>query len=431
MELRYHKDLPVLWETDVLVVGGGCAGCIAATTAGRAGRKVTLVERYGYPGGTSTGVLDTFYGLYTPGAAPRKVVGGVPDEVVALLVQRQAAFERPNTYGAGTGITYNPDVLKVVWEELLAGAGVELLYHSFCVDAIMEGNRIRGVVLAGKAGLAGLVADVVIDATGDADVSARAGAPFEYTAGPGGKLQALTTIFRLANVDTERARMPQGQFIALMQEANRSGRYRLPREEGSVHRTPVAGVMLCHLTRVTCSDPLDPVQLARAEAEGRRQVMEYTRFLRDWVPGYERAELVGMSTFLGIRESRRVLGEYQLRGRDVLEARRFADEIALCGAPIEDHHAGRDTRWEFTGGVYGIPYRCLVPRDVNGLLVAGRCLSADHDAHASARNMGPCMAMGQAAGAAAALAAGSGKVPRNLDPDLVRSHIADLGAILC
>lgn len=417
-------------KTEVLVIGGGCAGCIAAITAGRAGRQVTLVERYGYPGGTSTGVLDTFYGFYTPGTAQRKVIGGVMDDMVGRLVGQNAAFERPNTYGAGTGITYNPEMLRVVWDDLLAEAGVLPLYHSYCVDVLMEGNRIRGVVVAGKAGLVTIEAEVVIDTTGDADVSARAGVPCEQGHGAGGQPQTLTTMFRLAGVDTERAKIPRADFVNLMKEANRSGRFHLPREEGSVHRTPVEGVMLCHLTRVSCSDPLDPIQLSRAEVEGRRQVREYTRFLRECVPGYAHAELVGISTFIGVRESRRIVGEYQLRGDDVRQQRRFHDEIALCGAPIEDHHTGSDTRWEFLGGVYGIPYRSLVPRSIDGLLAAGRCLSADHDAHASARNMGPCMAMGQAVGAAAALAVETGRLPRLLDTDRIRSHVKNLGAVL-
>jgi hypothetical protein len=174
------------------------------------------------------------------------------------------------------------------------------------------------------------------------------------------------------------------------------------------------------------------VQLTRAELEGRRQVQEYHRFLRDLVPGFERSVLVATSPAIGVRESRRVIGDYRLTREDVLESRRFPDEIALCGAPIEDHAAGPDTRWTYVpeSGVYGIPYRCLLPTAVEGMLVAGRCFSATHDAHASARSMATCMAMGQAAGTAAAFAVSTGIAPRAVDAAVLRSRLAEDGALL-
>jgi hypothetical protein len=186
------------------------------------------------------------------------------------------------------------------------------------------------------------------------------------------------------------------------------------------------------MTRVPRVDATDPRQLTRAEIEGRRQASEYARFLREQVPGFERAVMVSTSPAIGVRESRRVHGRYRLEAGDVLAGRRFEDEIALCGAPIEDHHAGADTRWSYVpdGGVYGIPYRCLLPQLVEGLLVAGRCFSATHDAHASARSMGTCMSMGQAAGTAAALAAADGAVPGGLDAGRLRKHLAEQGVLL-
>jgi len=186
------------------------------------------------------------------------------------------------------------------------------------------------------------------------------------------------------------------------------------------------------MTRVPRVDATDPVQLTHAEIEGRRQAWEYARFLREQVPGFERAVMVTTSPAIGVRESRRVHGRYRLTAEDVLAGRRFDDEIALCGAPIEDHHAGADTRWRYVpdAGVYGIPYRCLLPAGVEGLLVAGRCFSATHDAHASARSMGTCMAMGQAAGTAAALAAATGGVAGGLPAGTLRARLRDDGALL-
>jgi hypothetical protein len=186
------------------------------------------------------------------------------------------------------------------------------------------------------------------------------------------------------------------------------------------------------MTRIPNVDPTDPVALTQAEVTGRRQVREYARFLRDRVPGFERSVVVATSPAIGIRESRRVVGDYRLTREDVLTGRRFDDEIALCGAPIEDHHAGQDTVWEYVpdSGVYGLPYRVLLPAGIDGLLVAGRCFSSTHDAHASARSMATCMAMGQAAGTAAAMAVATGVAPRAVDAAQLRARLVDDGALL-
>jgi hypothetical protein len=392
---------------------------------------VALVERYGFMGGTSTQVLDTFYGFYTPGEPPRKVVGGIPDLVVDALMQRGVALIRPNTYGAGNGVTYDPEVLKVVWEQLAKDAGVRLLYHTFVVDAVLENGKVSGVLAVNKSGPVRLLADVVIDASGDADVAAAAGVPYESASD--GPVQSLTTTFRMINVDTERARqVNKNRLHELMAEAIATGRYDLPRKEGSVHITPFHGVMATNMTRVADIDPTDPEQLTEAEIEGRRQALEYARFLVGYVPGYEQAVLANLSVQIGVRESRRVFGAYRLTRQDVLAATSFDDAIALCGAPIEDHHSGGDTHWEYlpAGETYGIPFRCLLPNDVDGLLVAGRCLSAEHDAHASVRSMGQCMAMGQAAGVAAAMSARLGTAPREIQVGALQDTIREMGGVV-
>ena len=433
MVQTFFSDLPQLAEVDVLVVGAGSAGSTAAIAAARTGARTLLVERYGYMGGISTGVLDTFYGFYTPGIV-KKVVGGIPDMVVASLMERQAAFLRPNTFGAGTGVTYNPETLKVVWEDLAQEAGVQLLYHSFCTDVIVaeQGSRVVGVVVDGKRGLLRIMAKQVVDATGDADLCFRAGVPFEK-AGERTSAQTLTTTFRLANVNMEQAdKVRKAELHALMRAANASGDYHLPREEGSIHRTPVAGVMLGIMTRLDGYDPTDPVSLTVAEIAGRKQAEEYIRFLISCVPGYEHAQLVALSTQIGIRETRRVYGDYRLTADDVLRARLFADTIGQCGAPIEDHHGGKDTTWVYIpeSGVYDIPYRTLLPQGVHNVLVAGRCFSATHEAHASCRSMAQCMVMGQAAGTAAALCVQHKQDPRDLPLDLLQQRLVADGAIL-
>ena len=417
---------------DIIVVGSGSAGSAAAITAGRLGARTLLIDRLGFMGGTSTAVLDTFYAFYTPGPEPRRVVGGLGWEVVERLTAEGIAFERPNTYGAGTGVTYDQEALKVLWEQLAEDAGVELLLHTWATGVRVADVRIDAIRIWNKGGERTIRADVVIDASGDADVCAMAGVPYD-NAQMQGRVQSLSTLFKVANVDVARAAsVPKAELWSLMREAAASGAYQLPRIEGSWHRTPFSGVVLIHMTRIPNVDATDPEQLTRAEVEGRRQVREYHRFLRDRVPGFEEAFVVATSPAIGVRESRRVHGDYRLTREDVLEARRFDDDIALCGAPIEDHHAGGDTEWHHVGesGVYGIPYRTLLPSGIEGLLVAGRCFSATHDAHASARSMATCMAMGQAAGTAAALAAQGGTEPRALDPQPLRDRLRSDGALL-
>ena len=429
-----------LGRVDVCVVGSGSAGSSAAIAAARAGGSVLLVEKLPFLGGTSTAVLDTFYGFYTPGARARKVVGGIGDDVVERLRALGPVVERPNSYGAGTGITYLAEHLKVVWEGLVTEAGARILLHAFVQDAEVRNGRLDAIIVATKAGLARVRARVFIDASGDADLCHFAGFGYE-TAGEQEPAQTLTTTFRMANVDLERRRsIDRPAFEALMAGAAASGRYDLPRREGSDHVTPVPSTTATIMTRLDSFErrdraivnTTDPGFLSRAEIAGRRQALEYVRFLVECVPGYENAALIGLGTQIGVRETRRVYGDARLTRDDVLAARQFADQVGLCGAPIEDHNAGVDTRWAYLpeGRAVGIPYRTLVVRDAVNVLVAGRCFSATHDAHASVRSMAQCMAMGQAAGTAAALATAGGGVPRDVDTAELRARLAAAGAIL-
>ena len=435
-------DLPRIADVDVCVIGAGSAGSSAAIAAARAGASVLLVDRLPFLGGTSTAVLDTFYGFYTPGLRARRVVGGIGDDVVRGLRGLGPVVERPNTYGAGTGITYLAEHLKVVWEDLVTGSGARVLLHALlqAVDVATDG-RVSSVVIATRAGLGRVEARIFVDASGDADLCAFGGFGFE-TAGELDPAQTLTTTFRMANVDLERRRtIPKEAFHELMAEAAGSGEYDLPRREGSDHMTPVDGVTATIMTRLDSYrrdadgrivNATDPWFLTEAEMAGRRQALEYVRFLQDRVPGYERASLVALGTQIGVRETRRVYGDARLTREDVLAARAFEDGIGLCGAPIEDHHGGSDTVWQYLpeGAAVGIPYRTLVVRDASNVLVAGRCFSATHDAHASVRSMAQCMAMGQAAGTAAAQAVATGRDPRDVDVPALRDRLRADGAIL-
>jgi hypothetical protein len=432
--------LPLLATADVVVVGSGAAGSAAAIAAARHGVSVMLIEKNAFLGGTSTGVLDTFYGFWTPGERPRKVVGGIPDEVVAALRRLGPVIERPNTYGAGRGVTYHPEHLKVAWEDLATGGGVRVLLHSFVQNATVRDRSVTEIVVASKAGLGRVTGRVFVDASGDADLCAFAGFGFEQ-AGELAPAQTLTTTFRLANVDLDRRRaVGREELHRLMAEAAESGAYDLPRREGSDHLTPVEGMTATIMTRLPSTElrdgrlvgATDPELLTRREMEGRRQALEYVRFLVDRVPGYERAALASMSSQVGVRETRRVHGDYRLTREDVLAARQFDDQVGLCGAPIEDHREGATTHWHYlpAGQAVGIPYRSLLVRDAANVLVAGRCFSASHDAHASVRSMAQCMAMGQAAGTAAALAISAGRDPRDVPSDALRDRLRSDGALL-
>lgn len=408
MRTHWSPNVSELPDADVVVVGAGSAGCCAALAAARklGPNRVLLVERYGFLGGTSTAVLDTFYGFYTPGGEPRKVAGGIPDDVVTRLDCAGGAMLRPNSYGAGTGVTYNPELLKRVWDELMTEAGVRVLHHVLLVDAQRGADGgIQSAVLASKSGFFQVRARYWIDASGDADLCHLAG--FEYEkAGDLEPAQTLTTTFRMANVDLSRFEIEGGK--AMMHERMKAA-VGLPRTKGSAHAMVVEGCIATVAVRVADVDATDVVALSAAEAEGRRQAFVFEQFFRDQVPGYERSRIVGLAVGIGVRETRRVYGEYRLTRQDCLTVARFEDRVLLCGAPIEDHRMGttgeEETAWAYVPGgeAYDVPYRSLAPKGSIDTWVVGRCFSATHDAHASCRSMAQTMSMGQAAGIAAGI----------------------------
>lgn len=434
------ERIPVLAETDVLVVGAGSAGCCAAMAASDGGRrKVMLIERYGFAGGTSTQMLDTFYGFFTPGEDSRKVVGGLADRVVDRLDAVGAVFLRPNTYGAGTGVNYNPERLKLVWDELLAQSGVRLLLHATLVATESDADgRLTGVVISTRGGFFRVRAKRFIDTSGDADLCHHAGIDYEK-AGESEPAQTLTTTFRMANVDHAAYQLAGGKQMLMerMSEAVDRGTHPLPRKSGSLHPMNVAGCISTVAVRVAGMDAMDVEQLTAAEQEGRRQAFHYEGFLRDCVPGFESANIIGLSHQIGVRETRRVYGEYRLTREDCLNVARFDDAVLLCGAPIEDHRDATDdnpseTEWAYVpeGAAYDVPYRSLVPRGRDEVWVAGRCFSATHDAHASCRSMAQTMAMGQAVGTAAAMTLETGCGARDLSVNDLRDRLRTRGAVL-
>ncbi len=436
----YSKSLPEAGSFDIIIVGAGSAGATAAIAAGRTGAKTMLLERLPFLGGTSTAVLDTFYGYYTPGSQSIKVVSGIADDVVTGLQYYNACFERPNTFGAGTGITYHPEYLKVVWEKLVLDAGCKVLLNAWVQDIVKEDDKVTGLVVATKDGLKLFRCKQVIDTSGDADICYLAGIPFEL-AGKIDPAQTLTTTFKMVNVDLEKRKsISKKEINNLMAQAAATGKYKLPRKEGSDHITPVDHMTATIMTRLSSYrtengkviNATNTQLLSESEIEGRLQAIEYIRFLKDYVPGYENAELSTFGMQIGVRETRRINGEYRLTSEDILSVRKFDDQIGLCGAPMEDHHDAADTKWQYLpdGQTVGIPYRTLVPIESGNVLVAGRCFSANHVAHSSVRSMAQCMVMGEAVGNAAAIALKQNVKPKDIDIDLLRKTLKRNNAII-
>ena len=415
-------------EFDVAVLGGGSAGCIAALAASQAGARTVLVDRLPFPGGTSTAVLDTFYAFFTAGSHGRKVVSGLPDLPVTMLRERGVLRERPNSFGSGLGYTYDPETLKLVWARLLRDAGVTTMLHSVVADAELVDDRVSAVIIAGRAGLVRLQAHTFVDATGDADLVARAGGPMQ----PDTELtQPATLTFRMTPVDIARFRELGRPRLKELVDAGRRSGMTLPGNGGSLHESGVPGTVLTALTRVAAPDLDDPSSSGCMEMDALLQVDEWAHFLTSMMPGFEAARISAIGAMTGVRETRRVQGRRVLTEDDVLTGRLIEDQIALCGAPVEDLSSDT-TRWLHVGGsgVYGVPWATLLPATVQGVVVAGRCLSATHAAHASARSMGTCMAMGQAAGEAAALAAQRGYLVGDVPITLLRDRLVQSGATL-
>jgi hypothetical protein len=421
-------------KTDILVIGGGAAGTLAAISAARKNHTVLLLEAKGALGGSRTLMgVDTFNGFFSPGQRIFQLVDGISYEVVQRLMERRAAFVRPNTFGSGPVVTYDMEQLKIVYEEMVLEAGADLLYYSQVPAVKVAGSSIKNVTVCNKAGLSQVEARLIIDASGDLDIAASAGEEYELAGTDGRPVQSLTTIFYMANVDNQRAfSLSQAERTKIMQSASESGKYQLTRIGGSIHPTPHAGFIHANLTRIPNVDATDPLALTKAEIEGRRQVQEYVRFLIHEYPGFENAYLASTAHTIGVRETRRLKGEYILTGEDIRQGAKFEDAIACCSAPIEDHNAGKDVHWEFveSGDYYQIPYRSLLPRKIDNLLVAGRCLSATHEGQASARNSAQCMAMGEAAGVAAALALSTGIPPGQVDYTDLQTRLREQGVIL-
>ncbi len=469
----FQATVPVVADCDVLVVGGGPSGIAASVAAARNGARTMLVEQHSYLGGNNT---HAGIGPYMPAYSNdgrTQIVGGVFDELVRRMAQEGGAIHPseitgPNEYtGYWSKILYAPtpesadpvawpsychdhitpfdtEVLKSEAEALCLDAGVELLYDSLLVDALLDGSACTGGVFANKAGHQAIRAAITVDCTGDGDVAHRAGAPIVFGREGDGKTMPGTLFMRVTNVD--RAEMETYArehpdeilpFEGLIERARTAGDYDIVKDMVDIYMEPNGLFWRVNMTKLSGVDGTDPSSITRAAIEGRLQARRLMRFFHSYVPGLQNAVLVDTAPGVYIRESRRILGEYVLTEEDLDAGVVFEDAVA-CGSWPIDISKGSDIGGSFvdrrsvrpTANYYTIPYRSLVPRGVDGLVVSGRCLSATHEAAAAVRTEPPCFAMGQAAGTAAAMAALERTTPRAVDSGRLRSRLEQQGAFV-
>ncbi len=444
---------PVRYSCDVVVAGGGTAGVCAALSAARNGAKTILVDRYNFLGGSmlnGAGPLHSFYNLYKafPGAPKVQCVRGIPSEIVDRMV---AAGGSPGHLEQDKGGNYDSVITIIDWEifkdvifDMLQEAGVQILLHCIVTGVMKDGNNVQGIIIEGKSGREAIEASVVIDTTGDADVAVYAGVPFV-------KKHETTKVgmpFGMLNVDMPRlvAFLEEHDMVNQIIHADKGSEVddiirlgfelkKIPLFKEYMDQTGMWGplgvsryegdysyINSCSLPAV---DATDTVILSEAEIKLRKQVHTLARMLREHIPGFEKAHVYWTPVSAGVRYTRCVECEHDMSLEEIVNCARFDDEVMLYG-----FHDSAPRIMIKNAGCYGIPYRALMPKQVDGLLVAGRMITSDFDAHMSTRNTVSCMAQGEAVGAAAALAAREGIAPRALDPQVLRDALRKQGVYL-
>ena len=426
--IQETRKTPVEGKYDVIVVGGGPAGVGAALAAGRLGKRTLLVEQYGFLGGMWTA------GLVLP-IWDWENKGGIIREIVDDLYH---AGKSSNT---GPLYTFDIEAMKLLLDRKMRAAGVDVLFHTMFADTIMDESTVRGVFVENKSGRAAYLASVVIDCTGDGDVAARAGAPFSVGRDADGATQPMSLIFKLGNTDYVQTvtHLPDGMgdnelFFYMKHAAEAAGLadYEFNFERPYLLRVPTPHEGIAEMTHVRGKSGLDAWDLSAAEQEGRELVDEAVNFFTTYMPQFKDAFLSQTAPHIGVRESRRIHGDYTLTIDDMLRGARFDDGICTCAFKIDIHQPDGKSQegMDIPTKPYQIPYRCMVPQAVEGILVAGRCISGTYEAHASYRVTADCVAMGQAAGTAACLAIDAAIPPHALDGRLVAASMVEQGAWL-
>ncbi len=443
---------------DVIVVGGGTSGYIAAIAAARNGAKTLVIEKHGFLGGTGVHGFP-FLGFFSGNG--EKIVGGIPEEVVQKLIReggskghiRGGKWRTDETYEFSL-TPYEPEFLKFVAQEMLLEAGVDILFHTYLLNAIVDSKQPVGVEVFNKSGRKVFYGKVFIDATGDADLAALSGV--EFFEDKKNDLQNVSMAFRLKNIDLNKMldALKKGEGIKgwenwhtrvvigpkLNQKelsiVHLAGHMVLYEDKEPLSFTAaswIEGEASFNITRTIGIDATNYKDLVRAEISERRNIMEIFKLCKCRIPGMENCILGVSAPQVGIRESRRIRGEYKLTGEDVIQCKDFFDGIARGGYPIDRHDPkGGKTKFTFLkkGGSYSIPYRCLIPCNINNLLVTGRCISADHEALGSTRLQATCMALGEAVGTAAALSAKHNQSPGEINIKELRKILQSHDAII-
>ncbi|MCL4370347.1 MAG: FAD-dependent oxidoreductase [Chloroflexi bacterium] len=455
--LEPARELPVAAEVDVLVVGGGPAGLGAALAAAREGASALLVERNGFLGGVATAALMTIFLHH------REHLSGISREIVDELVRCKGGV-------AGRVINFDPEAFKEVALELVEAAGVKLLLYSWAVAPVVQDGVVRGAIVENKSGRRALLAKTTIDCTGDADLAYQAGVPVVKGRETDGKMRPISLIFRMGNIDfrpivefakahpDQFSRDPNFQvldleggvlrisgFFDLVEQGRQSGEldkdcHYLRFEGVDVQK----GICFINDTRVYQVDGTNGWDLTRTDIEARKQIRLLVDFIRKYVPGCQNAFVVDTAANLGVRETRRIRGEYVFDEADIVANRVFEDRVVQMynhvvqpGVELHSPDAGEGSAQDPHGRTilhqehsFFMPYRSLVPRSVEGLLVAGRCISQTHEADKWTRSMPCCIEMGEAGGTAAAVAAADGVTARSVDVAKVQRKLADRGVPL-
>ncbi len=443
---------------EVLVVGGGISGSVAAIAAARNGARTLLVERYGFLGGVLTaagvGPMMTFH------AGDLQVIRGITGELVSRLESKGFS---PGHILDSTGYTYSvtpfdAEAIKIELETMLLDSGGEVLFHTSLASVKTEGAAITGLTVCNKAGLGCLAATVYVDATGDADLSAWAGVPVRKGRPSDGQMQPLTMNVKMYGVDIAEVRrfikehpeefprlaesagavdaaerLSIGGFVGLIAKGREAGEITFSRDEILFFETNNPGEVIVNTTRITGEDPTDPRSLSRAEVEGRRQAAELVSFLRRRVPGFRDAKVLSVGPFVGARSSRQIEGLYTITAADIMAGVRFEDAVACYAYPIDVHSPdGTETtsRHLSRGLYYTIPYRALINARVRNLITVGRCISGDFEAQAAFRTSPGAGAIGEAGGTAAALAVRSGRMFPDLDVESLKRRLREQAAYL-
>ena len=415
----------LLKKYNLIVVGGGYAGCAAAVSAARQGLKVLLIEKGNCLGGAAVNCLVN---PYMPAATKLngehfELSQGIFNEILDNL----------SKYNAVTGRrTFNEEFVKIVLNDMVLSSGAEILFHTFLVDATCTYGIVNSITVANKAGLTKLQADMFIDCTGDADLAYRAGFSCRLGREEDGLCQPMTLCFRIANIDLSKYHEDRKEINRVYNEYKAAGKITNPREDVLIFPTLIDGVLHFNATRIVKLNPVDPFDVTKAEIEARKQALKIFYMLKDNIEGFENCQLLMTAADIGVRESRMINGEYLLTGDDLVACTKFYDSIALGNYDIDIHNplgSGTSHYYFKSGEYYTIPYRSLIPKGAKNLLVSGRCISVDHQAQASIRILPIVTCLGQAAGLAAAIAHNTKNDVKNININTLHNLLSEAKAV--